>query len=605
MFRKSLAIPAALILALSGTVGNGRFAGQAHARTSADSYSGTIVFTDNVFPDSLPDGGAFSNNTTDFEVAAPLFDALLGIDNHQQFFPDMATEVPSTTNSGIKVVSGHEVVTYHLKPNLKWSDGSPITHNDFVIGLLFNFSPEYNSTNGWDQIQTITFSGNDIVETFKGIYAPALFYTQPFALPFEYFNKKYGTNVPTSLVDSYDAGKLSTIFGGSYKGSQLQKMVVAWTNDAYHSTSDLFNGPYKLAEWSDQQRITEVPNTFYNILPADKNHPRPAKIQFVIITLSGTAYPLDMASNATYNNVDLAEDFRLPDLPTVQKSKYQIVINPALSFHHLELNQANPALADVRVRQALQYAIDKTRYIQSLFAGVSPSLAQNLASSSFLPSTSPWVNTSLPANGYDPAKAKSLLAAAGYATSLNGSGKHLSLTFTTFGNRVNIRSSQLIQRFWAQIGVTLRMQYPPASGPNGELSSYQDGGVLYHRRFDVIEFGFSTNVDPDQSLADFDPKEVPNATHPFGQNYAGINDPTLYNLFQQARHTLDNAQRHTYYNQAQERFYQNAYWIMLYNQPNFALYKGTIGNFKPNPTQAQNEWNAFEWYRTSNAKPLS
>lgn len=325
MLLNKFAIPAALILALSGTVGGSRFAGQAYAQVSADSYSGTIAFTDDVFPDSLPAGGASSNSNTEGEVAAPLFSGLLGIDSQHQFFAELATEVPSTSNGGIKVVNGHEVVTYHRKAHLKWSDGSPITDNDFVIGMLLDFSPEYSSTYGVDQIQHIAFSGNDIVETFKGLYAPALFYGAPPLLPFEYFNKKYGVSVPAGLTASYDAGRIATIFGGSYKGSQLQKMVLAWSNDAYHSPSDLFNGPYKLADWSDQQRITEVPNPYYTALPADASHPRPAKILFVVISLSGTAYPLDMLSDSTYNNIDLAEGFRLPDLQTLKQSKFQLV----------------------------------------------------------------------------------------------------------------------------------------------------------------------------------------------------------------------------------------------------------------------------------------
>jgi ABC-type transport system substrate-binding protein len=603
MFRKAVSIPAAALLVLGGVGGLGRQGGIAQAHVAQDTYAGTIAFTDNVFPDGLPFGNAYGNNTTVHEVFAMMSDGLLNFDNHQQFYPDLATEVPSTANGGIKVVNGHEVVTVHLKPSQRWSDGSPITNEDYVANMLLFFAPEVNNTLGLDEVQTITFSGNDMVITYKGLDAPALSYGLPAPFPFEYFNKKYHTTVPASLMASYDASKLPTIFGSSYKGSELQKMVNAWNSDAYDSPSDVFNGPYKLAEWTDQQRITLVPNTYYTALPADKNHPRPAKIQFVVITLNGTAYPLDMTANSTYDNIDLAEDFRLTDLPTLNKSKFVITIRPALSFHHLEFNQAVPALRDVRVRQALQLAINKDQYIRALVPALSAAQARLIAAPSILPTNNPWFDKSLPINPYDPAKARALLAAAGYATSPGGPGKHLSLTYTAFSNAINIRSSQLLQRYWAQIGVQVALIYVPTSGPNGLLSSYQDGGIIQRRKFQIIEFGLSSFPDPDQTIANVDPAQIPDASHPQGANNAGITDARFANLFLQARHTLDDAQRHRYYNQAQELMFQQAYWVPLYITPNVSLTKGTIGNFKPNPTQAQNEWNAFEWYRTTGATP--
>src|SRR5260221_3045183 len=76
-----------------------------------------------------------------------------------------------------------------------------------------------------------------------------------------------------------------------------------------------------------------------------------------------------MQADSTYNNIDVAYDFRIPDLATITKSKFKVIIQPAQSFSHMELNQSYAPFRDVRVRQALQYAIDKAQYIKSLFAG--------------------------------------------------------------------------------------------------------------------------------------------------------------------------------------------------------------------------------------------
>lgn len=588
---------------LSGSLALYQRTGSTHTQ-AAGNYSGTIAWTDNSFPDSTAFGGAYGNDGSDAGVQGPLIDSTLGVDKSGKLFPDLATELPSTTNGGVKVVNGNEMVTVHLKPNQKWSDGTPITPQDYAFYYLLALTPDVGNETAVDPVQSFSFSGNDMTITYKGIYAPALYYNIPAPYPFEYFNKKYKTTVPASLLASYDFTKDTAYVNSSaYKGSELQKLAKAWLNDTYNSPSDIFNGPYKIGQWTQDQRVTEVPNPFYTALPAASGHPRPAQIQFVIISESGTAFPLDMAADSTYNNIDEAEPFRLSDYATIKKSKYTVYNAPSLSYSHLEFNQNYPPFQDIRVRQALTYAIDKDRLIAGVFQGqgLDQKTIKSLELSSFLPSVSPYsYDSQLPKNQYNPVKAKALLAAAGYATNLGAAGRHLTVEFDVFPSKGQIRSSQLFQRFWSQIGVTTRINYLAGNGPNSEFAPYADGGYVPHRRFQIVQFTYGSLPDPDQTLLSVDPKQIPDATHPLGGNFSGINDAHLVDLFLKARHTLDEAQRHQYYNEIQQYMVQQAYWVSLYNNPNVLLYKGTIGNFKPNSTQAGNQWNAFEWYRTSN-----
>ena len=389
--------------------------------------------------------------------------------------------------------------------------------------MVVSFAPEFNATNGIDQIQTITASGNDMTITYKGVDAPALSYGIPqlasgAILPVEYLQKKYGATIEPSLLQSYDADKLAAYFkSAAYKGSSTQKFVNKWVNDSYNTPADITNGPYKLAEWTQDQRVTLVPNTFYSALPAASGHPRPAKIQFVQVSSNPNALVQALKSAGTYGSIDKAENFGLSDVPALKGSKYQVLVPDALFYEHLELNQATPALRDVRVRQALYYGISKLAYLRALYPGLSDAEYRKTALTSPLPSTSPWSNNkSLPVDAYNPTKAKALLAAAGY-----GSGHPLSLNFVTTNSSFRIRSGQLLQRLWSQIGVTVRIRYASSTGNNGLFSKYTDGGILYHRTFDIAEFAFSTNPDPDQLKANFEPQFIPDATHPTGGNYTG------------------------------------------------------------------------------------
>src|SRR5207248_2541647 len=165
-----------------------------------------------------------------------------------------------------------------------------------------------------------------------------------------------------------------------------------------------------------------------------------------------------------------------------------------------------------------------------------------------------------------------------------GSGKHLNLIFSTTTAGPRIRSAQLLQRIWAQIGVNIKISYVPAYGSNGNglFDSFQDGGILARHRFDIAEFAFTTSVDPDQSVQNFLPVNIADATHTAGVNYIQVRDPKLINFFTQARVTLDDAKRHQLYADFQRYMVDQAYNVSLYNRPGMAVFKGTIGNFKPN-----------------------
>ncbi len=605
MLHRKLAV-SATALVLLGTVATTLPISSAHAAAARASYSGTIAVTDWQFPAQTNLGGNQAASVADAELIGAISDGYVGLDAKGNFYADMVTQVPTTANGGIKVVGGNEVVTYVLKPNLKWSDGQAITHQDLIAPLLLDLAPEVNQIDPYSRIKSITFSGDDMVLTFYGIYAPAISYAQPglpnntTPVPVHYFQSKYGGEFPTSLLNNYTYDAVKAYFASSaYKGSSFQKLINSWLNDSYISPKDVFNGAYMLSEWTQDQRITLVPNPYYNILPADPSHPRLAKLQFVAVSSSETALTQALQASDTYSSLDKAEDFQLIDVASLDKSKYHISLTPALEYEHLELNEAapgNPALRDVRVRQAIYYSLNKQAYLSALFPAVN---WKDIALTSPLPAVSPWsINSQLPANPYDSAKAASLLASAGYATSLSGGGRHLELTLTTTNNATRIRSAQLLQRVWGQAGISIKIRYVPSYGSNGNglFDSYQDGGILSRHTFDIAEFAFSTSPDPDQAVQNFLPTQIANASTPGGVNYIQVQDPKLVQFFMDARTTLDDAKRKADYANYQNYMITQGYNISLFNRPNIIAYKGTIGNFKPNSTQAGNEWNAYQWW---------
>jgi peptide/nickel transport system substrate-binding protein len=356
----------------------------------------------------------------DVEICAPTTDGLFTIDQNLNYIPDLNVDTPSVKNGDVKTVNGNLVVTFKLKPNQKWSDGSPLTANDLVFGTKLAIA--IGNSTGYDQITNFkVIDARTLQCTYNGQFAPFVPYA-PVPEPQAYLQKKYGSTDMNTIASKF-------------------------VTDLYNSPSDVTNGPYKISSWATGN-IVLVPNPYYNAMPADKSHPRLAQLKFV--TISGDESGLAAALGSPNAGVDKAEDFQASDLPVLYGSKYHITVQPALFVEHLELNEAGP-LKDPKLRQALQYAIDKTSLFHQLFPAIKDPNTFLLKTA--LPNTSPWADKSAKLSEYNPAKAKALLKAAGYATDYNGPGKHLFLRFATTTTAVRQKDFQILSRDWAAVGI--------------------------------------------------------------------------------------------------------------------------------------------------------
>ncbi len=573
VIKKSLRLGTALLLA-GATLGgvqhaSGATSGQ-HGRVAS---SGTVTITDWQFPDGCGPGAASVANT---EICGAMQDSMVTLAPNLTYFPDLASEIPSTRNGAVKVVGGNLVVDWTFKPNQKFSDGSPEGASDFVFSV--NESIALGNTFGLDQIQSMKILNPTTVEvTYKGVYAPFVAYGNPTPIyPQAYFEKKYGSSDPKAIAAKFG-------------------------NDVYNQPTDVFNGPFKLGSYTANQSVVLVPNPNYTALPPAAGHPLPARIVFKNVATDESGLVAQLSSpNA---GVDKAEDFQAADLPALANAKgYKVSSVPQLTVEHLELNQAGP-LKDVHLRQALQYAIDKHALYHALFPAVPDSQIDSALLKSVLPNNSPFRDPSLGISAYNPAKARALLKAAGYATDYNGAGTHLSLRFATTQSTVRQLDFQVLSRDWAAVGIHVTPNFASGSisANGGMFSPYNLNGVLYTRHFDIALFAFTEAPDAQGSEANFNPDLIPTVTtHGAGdQDFTGVGlgtDADEYALLARARHTLDQGQRKALFNKWQQVVNQRVYWIMLYARSDITVDNGRIGNFIPNGTAFGNEWNAYQYY---------
>ncbi|MEU3613356.1 ABC transporter substrate-binding protein [Streptomyces sp. NPDC006872] len=214
--------------------------------------------------------------------------------------------------------------------------------------------------------------------------------------------------------------------------------------------------------------------------------------------------------------------------------------NPGVVFN-LGLNNSRPALKDVRVRQAISYAVDRQQIVDTVFpTGTEPA-------TSILAHTTPDYSDLGAELTLDAAKAESLLDSAGWKTGGDGirvkNGKKLSLTVSWFPNAAtNQPSLELIQQQLKAVGVGVVLEQLPVT---------QFAPTLQSGDFDVV-WGNVTRADPDILRSSFSTRLA---------NFYQLSTGPLDTALSEQAATADTAKRKQLVVQAQELLVRNAYVV--------------------------------------------
>ena len=341
--------------------------------------------------------------------------------------------------------------TFHLRPNVKFQDGAPVTASDVLYSMRRCLDPKLGSPvalNYLGDIQgakelnsgkTTELSGVKVVNP----QTVAITITKP---------KAYWIDTLT--------------YPTAYVVSQAEaKPGVALT--AADDMEGAGTGAFRLASYVPDSKATLTANAAYW-----DGAPKLAGIERPVIIDAGTRHDeyvrgdLDMLQFESPGDLD--NDAKDPALQN------QVRLFKRASTYYIGLNQkAFPAFADIRVRQALAYATDKNKIVQVVFAGKRDAAQDILAEG--IPGFDPKFQ-GLP---YDPAKAKALLAAAGHA---GGTGiGPIPLTYRQ-GQPELEKTVVLVQQMWSD---NLGVQVKPQVTEWGAMLDQEDKNALpcYHIRW--------------------------------------------------------------------------------------------------------------------------
>ncbi|MGC5172868.1 ABC transporter substrate-binding protein [Microbacterium sp. DT81.1] len=371
-------------LALAGCASErGDGGGDADATDAA--VDGTFIFAASADPANLDP--AFAQDGETFRVSRQIFEGLVGTE------PGTADPAPLLAESWDSAEDGMSH-TFTLKEGVTFHDGTDFN----AEAVCYNFDRWYNWT-GLAASEALSYYYGKLfrgyVETpdaavYKsctpdGDYSVTIELNQPFAgfipalsLP------AFAMQSPTALAE-FDADGI----GGSEEAPTLSE---------YGSGHPTGTGPYKFDEWApgEQLKLSAYEDYWGDAGQIDEI------IFRVIDDPTARRQALESGSIDGYDLVGPADTGALED------AGFTMVSRPPFTILYLAFNQAVPALQDIRVREALSYAVDKDALISQVLPEGTEKATQ------FMPDVVNGWNPDVTTYEYDPEKAKSLLAEAGY-----------------------------------------------------------------------------------------------------------------------------------------------------------------------------------------------
>lgn len=494
---------------------------------------------------SLQEPNTLLPYTTDLlaaaEVQSLIFSGLVSLNDKLEWQPELAEAVPTPHNGGVS--ANGLTITYRLRPGVQWHDGRELTSADvkYTWQFIMNTKNPVVSRQGYDRIAAIdTPDARTVIMRFREPYAGYLSLF-PAILP-EHI-----------LARETDAAK------------------------APFSRTPIGTGPFKIVSWRLADAITleanpayyrgrpKLDSIVYKILP---------DINIMLTQLKAGA--IDIMSNISFAQLDQAKAI----------SGMRVLFTPNMVWEHIDFNLDKPLFQDLKVRQAVAFALDRQNMAATMLKGAAVVAVadQSPASWAYHSGVQPFVR--------DVNLAKNLLAEGGWQPGSDGimvkDGKRLSVNIATVsGNKSRETIQTAIQQQLREAGIEVNFSvYAP---------EHFSVSVLRQRNFDMALYGYVLEVDPDNTSL-WHSRFIPASSNGYaGQNYSGWRNAEIDSLTAAGVHATDLEQRRQIYARIQELIAGELPSISLYFRANIDAVNNRVGNFRPSPLPAGNLWNAWEW----------
>ena len=420
--------------------------------------------------------------------------------------------------------------TFHLRPGVRFSDGTPMNADAVVFSLERQRDPNHpfhrRGFGYWESTYRNILSVNKVDDLTVRIVIE-----RPYA-PFLANLAMY----PASIVSPTAVRK--------------------WGDDFVRHP--VGTGPFRLVEWAPGERVTleANPNYWESRSPVNVKH-------LVFVTMRDARQRLVALEGGA---VDIAESLAPADLQFV-------TLHPELRLErvagnnvgYLAMNTARPPFDDVRVRRAINHAVDRTPIVKLIYQGLALPASGPLAPSA-------WGHGEAPPYDFDPARARALLAEAGYHTTKR---PRLYVMSTP---RPYMPAPEDVARVLASNLHDVGIDVDIVVNPIAEHLRATAAG-----EHDLCLRGWSgDNGDPDNFL--FVLFDSDNAQRGSATNVSFYKDAALHGILQWAQESQDRGERVRFYQQADRIIHDAAPWVPLAHAEIVVARRARVGGLVVSPS---------------------
>lgn len=345
------------------------------------------------------------------------------------------------------------------------------------------------------------------------------------------------------------------------------------------------SGPFRFVSWTPDRSCELRRNpSYWDVDEAGNRLPYLDGIRF-------TFMKDDKMQLLEFDAGNLEESYRIPNeffaelvdekkQPKGKWAKYELLHVTALATQFYGMVNIDPVLKDVRVRKALNYAVDRQRIIRYVLKGQ----ASGPAHHGLVPPSMPgYASDSVRGYQFDPARARALMAEAGYP---NGRGfPELTLQLNAGGGR-NVSIAEAIQGMLKEhLNITVNLLQVEFAQ---HLESIDAGKAPFFRLGWVADY-----PDPESFLNLYYGKIVPDPSQPSPINSTRFQNAAFDALFERALATTNRAERMTLYRQAEQIAIENAPMLLILNDEDFRFVQPYV---KGHPHNAMDRTNHHRTY---------
>ena len=315
----------------------------------------------------------------------------------------------------------------HIDDAATWSDGTPVTADDVVYTALRLASPVIGNTAMMYYVfegvgdDGFVEEGAESIDGIQKVDDKTVQFTTKEEMPITTFENSYARyllTLPKHVIEQYSEEELST---------------ADWFNHP-----DVVSGPFIVTDFDVDHYISYEANKDYW-----KGAPKIDKLNIKIVDGS------QLYAGLQSGEIDITQQ-TMSDIPQEDYESVEALDNVDVVYGSPVTNQSvfiqTKNVPDVKVRQAMLYAIDRQQILEELLNGHGEIV------DGFLSSASPFYDDSLTPVSYDPEKAKALLEEAGW------DGSQTIRFYVNSGDSTFVNAASIITAEWAAVGIKAEIQ---------------------------------------------------------------------------------------------------------------------------------------------------